>query len=157
MHLLYHFLFCLKVSHNHCYFDLIYHHSKNQFFSCRILRIVLKCHFSSLHNADHLSFLLRMHLLCRFLSCPNLQHRFDLTYHRYTENQSFSYIDLVLARCLFAFIQPMILGIDQPTMELTITPYKGIQYSGGIGGGTFSKLAMKLPLCVTLKIADYIT
>ena len=36
-------------------------------------------------------------------------------------------------------------GGDQPTMELTIMTYNGIQYSGGTGGGTFSKLAVKFP------------
>ena len=41
-----------------------------------------------------------------------------------------------------------------PTMELIITPYNGIQYSGGIGGGSFSKLAVKLPNLVTLRFAD---
>jgi hypothetical protein len=47
----------------------------------------------------------------------------------------------------------MILGIDQPTMELIITPYNGIQYSGAIGGGSFSKLAVKLPNLITLRFA----
>jgi hypothetical protein len=39
----------------------------------------------------------------------------------------------------------MILGIDHPTIELTIIPHKGIKYSSGIGAGSFSKFATKLP------------
>ena len=35
----------------------------------------------------------------------------------------------------------------------SITQYSEIQYSGGIGGGTLSKLAVKLPNRVTLNIA----
>jgi hypothetical protein len=50
---------------------------------------------------------------------------------------------------LFFFI-----GIDHPTIELTITPYNGIKYSDGIGGGRFSKLAVKLPNLVTVKMLD---
>ena len=45
------------------------------------------------------------------------------------------------------------LGIDQPTMELTIIPYNGIQYAAGIGAGRALKLAVKLPNLVTLKVA----
>jgi len=47
----------------------------------------------------------------------------------------------------------MILGIDQPIKVLIITPYIGIQYSEGIGGGTALNIALKLPNCVIFKVA----
>jgi hypothetical protein len=39
-------------------------------------------------------------------------------------------------------------------MELTIMPYSGIQYSGGIGGGIALKLAVKVPYLVISKVAE---
>ena len=59
-----------------------------------------------------------------------------------------------LPACFFAFTHPIILGIDQPTIVLTIIPYNGIQYSAGIAGGECLKLAVKLPYLSTTKFAD---
>jgi hypothetical protein len=49
----------------------------------------------------------------------------------------------------------MILGINQlPTIELTTTPNIVAHYSGGSGGGTSSKLAVKSPYGVTVNVPE---
>jgi len=54
-------------------------------------------------------------------------------------------------RCLFVLTQPIILGIDQPIIELTITLMTRNKYSGGIAGGSGLKLAVKVPYRLTVK------
>jgi hypothetical protein len=44
--------------------------------------------------------------------------------------------------------------MDQPTTVLTLMPYNGIQYSGGIEGGAGLKLAVKVPNLLTSKVAE---
>ena len=52
------------------------------------------------------------------------------------------------------FVHPITLGIDQPTIVLTIIPYNGIQYSGGTEGGTALKLAVKVPNLLMSNVAE---
>jgi len=68
------------------------------------------------------------------------------------QSRSDIFQDFVLV--FFDFIAPMIVGIDHPTIELTITPYNGIQYAAGIGGRRALKLAVKVPVLVTYRVAD---
>lgn len=46
------------------------------------------------------------------------------------------------------------LGIDQPITELTMMPYKGAKYSGGIAGGSGLKLAVNVPYRSSIRFPD---
>jgi hypothetical protein len=92
-----------------------------------------------------------MHFLYQSLMYPKFCHFHIVFYYQYTENEFFYDIDLLF---LSVLIHPIILGMDQPTMVLTIIPYNGIQYSGGTEGGTGLKLAVKVPNLLMSKVAE---
>jgi hypothetical protein len=59
--------------------------------------------------------------------------------HHHTTIHCFVLMDVKFLSC-FPLVHPIILGIDQPTIELTMIPYNRIQYSGSIGDSISLKI-----------------
>lgn len=56
--------------------------------------------------------------------------------------------------CILALNHPKTLGMDQPIIVVIITVMISNEYSGGIGGGSGLKLAVKVPYLITSKVPE---